>query len=150
MRLSDFPKMTEKDYNVRGWTTGPSENYLCRFFLPSYGFDFDFPLILLGFFSSLDKLSIRINAEKSSDAILSKGICIWSQNSRITLSSLLPSFMARSNFSLTSVKVGWESAVVRSETWASRISLIMLSRSSWIVWLKKSLSCTCPNSRVRT
>ena len=66
----------------------------------------------------MDKLSIRINAEKSSDAILSKGICIWSQNSWITRSSLLPSCMARSNFSLTSVKVGCGSAVVRSVTWA--------------------------------
>ena len=40
-----------------------------------------FPLMLLGFLSSLDRLSIRRNAEKSSEEIFSKGICILSQNS---------------------------------------------------------------------
>ncbi len=42
---------------------------------------------------------------------MSNGICIWSQNSWITRCSLLPSCVARSNFSLTSVKVGCGSAV---------------------------------------
>ena len=65
-----------------------------------------FPRMLLGFFSSLDMLSILINAEKSSEEILSKGSCIWTQNSWITGSSLLSICMAQSNFSLTSVKVG--------------------------------------------
>ena len=58
------------------------------FFVPWGGFGPAFPLILLGFFSSLDRLSIPIDAEKSSEAILSKGICIWSQNSWSTRSSM--------------------------------------------------------------
>lgn len=58
------------------------------FFVPWGGFGPAFLLILLGFFSSLDGLSIPIDAEKSSEAILSKGICIWSQNSWSTRSSM--------------------------------------------------------------
>ena len=49
-----------------------------------------FPLILLGFLSILDRLSIRRNAEKSSEEIFSKGICNLSQNSWISISISLP------------------------------------------------------------
>ena len=68
--------------------------------------------MLLGFLSILDRLSIRKNAEKSSEEIFSKGICILSQNSWITTSSWLPCSSACSNFSLTSSSVGCGSAVV--------------------------------------
>lgn len=69
-----------------------------------YGFSagLAFPLMLLGFLSSLDRLSIRRNAEKSSEEIFSKGICILSQNSWIAISSRLPCSNACSNFSFTS------------------------------------------------
>ncbi len=46
--------------------------------------------MLLGFLSNLDRLSIRRNAEKSSEEIFSNGICILSQNSWIAISSWLP------------------------------------------------------------
>ena len=52
--------------------------------------------------------------------------------------------MAWSNFSLTSVKVGCGLAVVRSVTWDWRISWTMLSRSSWIVWLKNHFPVLVP------
>ena len=65
------------------------------------------PPHIIGFFSSLDRLSICLNAEKSSDVILSKGICIWSQNSWISHFSSFPSCMARSNLSLISVTVSY-------------------------------------------
>ena len=69
---------------------------------------------LFGFLSSLDRLSIRRKAEKSSDEIFSKGICILSQNSWIIASVSVPICMACSKLSLTSSSVGCGSAVVLS------------------------------------
>ena len=54
------------------------------------GMGLAFPLILLGLLSCLDRLSIRRNAEKSSEEIFSKGICNLSQNSWISISVSLP------------------------------------------------------------
>ena len=45
---------------------------------------------IVGFLSILDRLSIRRNAEKSSEEIFSKGICNLSQNSWISISISLP------------------------------------------------------------
>ena len=94
------------------------------------GMGLAFPLILLGLLSCLDRLSIRRNAEKSSEEIFSKGICNLSQNSWISISVSLPCPMACSNFSFTSSSVGCGSAVVLSLRCASRMSRTMLSRSS--------------------
>ena len=44
-----------------------------------------FPRILFGFLSSLDRLSIRRKAEKSSDEIFSKGIFILLQNVNVNI-----------------------------------------------------------------
>lgn len=107
-----------------------------------------FPLMLLGFLSILDRLSIRRNAEKSSEEIFSRGICNLSQNSWISISTSLPCWTACSNCSLTSSSVGCGSAVVLSFRCASRMSRTMLSRLSCRTWLKKSLSCICPSSSV--
>ena len=54
------------------------------------GMGLAFPLILLELLSCLDRLSIRRNAEKSSEEIFSKGICNLSQNSWISISVALP------------------------------------------------------------
>ena len=56
------------------------------------------------------------------------------QNSWITISSLLPCCNACSNFSFTSSSVGCGSAVVLSLRCASRMSRTMLSRSSCMTW----------------
>ena len=94
-----------------------------------------FPLMLLGFLSILDRLSIRRNAEKSSEEIFSNGICNLSQNSWISISRSLPCWTACSNCSLMSSNVGCGSAVVLSFRCVSRMSRTMLSRSSCMTWL---------------
>lgn len=67
----------------------------------------DLPPHVVGIFQQLDRLSIHINAEKSSDEFFSKGICILSQNSYIIASVSFPICMACSKFSLTSSTVGY-------------------------------------------
>ena len=49
---------------------------ICFYLLLNWGLLRVFPRILFGFLSSLDRLSIRRKAEKSSDEIFSKGIFI--------------------------------------------------------------------------